>query len=317
MEQIISVEKVISTKGYVGQHSGSALYEQPNISVIFATVGRPDVLKWAIKAIHNQTVKPLEIIISCVSPSDHENIDTSENCNIILGKAGLPAQRNAGLRQVSPFSDIIVFFDDDFIAHEAWLEEITKIFDRYYNVDSVTGTVIADGIKGIGYTETEAWNFLNAYSYPKASNLIAKDYSPYGCNMAFRAKSIKDLKFDERLVLYGWQEDRDFGSQVANRGGRLVKASRAFGVHLGVKKSRSSGRRLGYSQIINPAYMFKKGTMPLLVVLDHVIGNVLSNFFRSLYPETYIDRIGRLKGNIIGFGDLIRGRLTPERAEKL
>ncbi len=318
MEQIIKVERVISIENYMVPQSKLTAYHQPNISVIFATRGRPEILGSALKAVQNQTLKPQEIIISCVSPDDHSHIPQHDKCNIILGKAGLPAQRNAALKQASPFADIIIFFDDDFIAHESWIEEVVDVFKKFPDVDSVTGTVVADGIHGVGYTEAQAIELLKKHPCPKTINPISRrNYSPYGCNMAFRAKSIIGLEFDEKLVLYGWQEDRDFGSQVAMRGGRLVKASRALGVHMGVKKSRSPGIRLGYSQVINPAYMFKKGTMPLLAVLDHVTCNLLSNFFRSIYPESYIDRIGRLKGNIIGFADLIRGRLTPERAEKL
>ncbi len=318
MEHILSVKKLISTEKFIVPPSALAADNHPNVSVVFATRGRADILESAIKSIKNQTFKAYEIIVSCVSSEDHGNILHGNGCHVIYGKAGLPAQRNSALKYVSPFTDIIVFFDDDFIAHEAWLEEIVHLFHRYHDIDVITGTVIADGIHGVGYTEQEALAYIKKHPYSKLIHPIAKhSYSPYGCNMAFRFKSIAGLKFDERLVLYGWQEDRDFGSQVATRGGQLVKSSRALGVHMGVKKSRTPGKRLGYSQVVNPAYMFRKGTMPLLTVLKHVTGNVLSNFFRSIYPESYVDRIGRLKGNIIGFKDLIRGKLTPERAEEL
>ncbi|MFX5968694.1 hypothetical protein ABTE68_20020, partial [Acinetobacter baumannii] len=40
----------------------------------------------------------------------------------------------------------------------------------------------------------------------------------YGCNMVYRAASIAGLAFDERLKLYGWQEDIDFAVQAGRRG---------------------------------------------------------------------------------------------------
>jgi hypothetical protein len=91
----------------------------------------------------------------------------------------------------------------------------------------------------------------------------------------------------------------------------------ALGVHLGVKRGRVSGRKLGYSQVINPLYLVRKKTMPLRDALRHVVRNVASNMVRSFAPEPWVDRRGRLRGNLIGVCDFLRGRLTPERAERL
>jgi len=132
--------------------------------------------------------------------------------------------------------------------------------------------------------------------------------------MAFRLSAIGDLKFDERLVLYGWLEDRDFGAALAKRGGRLIKCARACGVHMGVKSGRVAGDRLGYSQIVNPLYMMRKGTMTVGQVVSHIFRNITSNVTRAVRPEPYIDRKGRLRGNFRGLADVLRGRLEPERA---
>ena len=139
-------------------------------------------------------------------------------------------------------------------------------------------------------------------------------FSPYGCNMAFRRAAIGTLRFDERLVLYGWLEDRDFGAALAAKGGRLVKCLEARGVHMGVKGGRISGDRLGYSQIVNPLYMLRKGTMTLSQVFGQITRNVLSNVTRFPAPEPFIDRRGRLRGNLRGAADVLLGRLEPERA---
>ena len=79
--------------------------------------------------------------------------------------------------------------------------------------------------------------------------------------MSIRASMIGDLRFDERLVLYGWQEDIDFTSQLRQRG-RVVCVSNIRGVHLGLKAGRVSGERFGYSQVVNPVYLIRKGTVP-------------------------------------------------------
>src|SRR6202040_3955084 len=87
-------------------------------------------------------------------------------------------------------------------------------------------------------------------------------YGTYGCNMAFRLKPIvsHNVVFDDNLPLYGWQEDIDFSRRVLPYG-RIVRSKSLRGVHLGIKLGRTSGVRFGYSQIANPIYLTRKGTM--------------------------------------------------------
>ncbi len=146
---------------------------------------------------------------------------------------------------------------------------------------------------------------------------VVKDgVSPYGCNMVYRRSAIDDLRFDERLVLYAWQEDTDFGARVAARG-RMVWSDRLWGVHLGIKRGRSPGRQLGYSQIVNPRYLVAKGTMRAESALRLAGRNLLANMAHALFPEPHIDHAGRLRGNLLGLWDIVTGRWRPERAAEL
>jgi GT2 family glycosyltransferase len=290
---------------------------RPKVCVVFATSGRPRILAIALDAIEAQTFKPDLTIVSCVNRGDVEELEKRDDLLIVTGPAGLPRQRNTALDHTPADVDFVAFMDDDFIAHPRWLEEALHAFSQDAAITGVTGTVIADGINGPGYSGGEALQLLSKATLDPAPPLNVAPYSPYGCNMAFRMNAIRGLRFDERLVLYGWQEDRDFGSQVARRGGRLVKIGRALGVHLGVKSGRVPGLRLGYSQVINPFYLWRKGTMTTRDALRHVLGNILANAVRSLHAEPYVDRVGRLRGNIIGIVDLARGKLNPERAAQL
>jgi hypothetical protein len=45
--------------------------------------------------------------------------------------------------------------------------------------------------------------------------------------------------------------------------------------------------------------------------------NVAANLARSFYPEPYVDRFGRLKGNVVALVDLFTGRLHPQRILQL
>ena len=87
--------------------------------------------------------------------------------------------------------------------------------------------------------------------------------------------------------------------------------------HLGVKSGRVAGRRLGYAQVINPAYLMKKGTMRWGHALPLMARNILANLVRALRPEPYIDRRGRLAGNLRTLVDLCCGRIEPERVERI
>ena len=83
---------------------------------------------------------------------------------------------------------------------------------------------------------------------------------------------------------------------------------------MGVKSGRVAGDRLGYSQVINPIYMLRKGTMTVGQVAGQLFRNIASNVVGAVRPEPFIDRRGRLRGNLRGFADVLRGRLDPERA---
>ncbi|MFD1559274.1 glycosyltransferase family 2 protein [Paraburkholderia silviterrae] len=287
------------------------------ICLIFATRGRAELLKHVIASVDVQTVRPDLIIVSCVSHEDVGDLADHPSLLVVKGPPGLTAQRNTALNHVPDGFDIVIFLDDDFLMHCTWISEILNALDSDPTIACVTGTLLADGIHGPGYSFEQGRAILARASAITEQLSAVPTAGPYGCNMAFRASSIAGLRFDERLVLYGWQEDRDFGGQIWNRGGRVVHINTALGVHLGTKGGRVSGRKLGYSQVVNPLYLVSRKTMSLRDALHHVSRNVVSNFVRSLAPEPWIDRRGRLSGNLIGFWDCVRGRLTPERAEKL
>jgi GT2 family glycosyltransferase len=121
------------------------------------------------------------------------------------------------------------------------------------------------------------------------------------------------LRFDERLPLYGWQEDVDLSRRLAEFG-QVVQIDAACGVHLGVKSGRGSGLRLGYSQVANPLYISgKRRGYPFRRAVTHIASNMAMNVARATWPEPYVDRRGRLRGNLLALFDLTVGRMAPER----
>lgn len=296
--------------------SAAAAVPAPRIAAVIATRGRPEVVtQTVLHLLARQSLKPDSVIVSCIDPADAGDLQGRSDVVVLTGPAGLAAQRNTALANLPPGTEVVAFFDDDFVAHEDWLATAARTFRDEASIVAFTGRVLADGVGGPGIALAEAMKLVAS---PPASDWSwIEPYSPYGCNMAFRLASIGDLRFDERLVLYGWLEDRDFAGALAQRGGRLVKSADAIGVHMGVKGGRMAGERFGYSQIVNPLYMLRKGTMTLGQVADHLFRNMSANLGRSLRPEPFIDRRGRLWGNLLGIADILRGRMQPERAAAL
>jgi Glycosyl transferase family 2 len=289
------------------------------VAVILASTGRPDNLATAIKHFQNQSVKPDSILLSVVTEQDvPQSAATLNGVTWVAGPRGLPAQRNTGLRSVGECVDIIAFFDDDYVPSRFCIERVAKFFAAHPDVVGANGFLVDDGINSPGISVSKAEAMLQDYDERPAPGLsIIKDqFGLYGCNMAYRAAALDGIWFDERLKLYGWQEDIDFAAQLLNRG-RIVKTDAFAGVHQGVKGGRTSGVRLGYSQVSNPLYLARKGTMKRSYALKILAQNILANHVRSLNPEPWVDRIGRVKGNWIGIFDVLRGRLTPERIETL
>ena len=76
--------------------------------------------------------------------------------------------------------------------------------------------------------------------------------------------------------------------------------------------ARSPGVPLGYSQMVNPIYLARKGTMKYPTALAQMGRNFLANHAKALRPEPHIDRAGRVRGNWIGIWSILRGRVDPQ-----
>jgi len=206
------------------------------------------------------------------------------------------------------------FFDDDFRPDEDWLARAAETLSLSGSVAGLTGHVLADGILRGGIREEDARDYLAGRRPPErhwASGSKPRDVdSVYGCNMAFRDTVLRGCRFDEELALYGWQEDRDFTGQ-ARRFGRIILEPECRGVHLGVSSARTSGLRLGYSQIANLVYMARKGTTDWGTALRLMSRNVAANVIKPFLGRREVDYPGRLRGNLLAIRHLAYRRCRP------
>lgn len=285
-----------------------------NIVVGIPTVGRAAILRETLGDILRQTRLPDRIIVCGARPADVEGAEkAAPSVQVLLTSPGLPRQRNAILDAACD-ADVVIFFDDDFLPHPGYIEAVAALMAADSTVAVVTGAVLADGIGGPGLTVETGRGILAEHAVPAKPN-VRTVFSGYGCNMAVRLAPMQDngLRFDERLPLYGWQEDVDLSRRLA-KFGTVVALEAACGVHLGVKSGRNSGVRLGYSQVANPVYLARKRFgYPPFRALHHIAKNVAMNTACAVWPEPYVDRRGRLKGNFLAFRDWLAGRMSPER----
>ena len=293
------------------------MMNETRIVVGIPTIGRAPVLCETLVELARQSRQPDGIVVCGTKEADLAGVAaTSPGTVQAFSQPGLPRQRNA-IIDAAIDADIIVFFDDDFLPHADYLAEIGASMAAHPGAVVATGHVLADGIGGPGLSPAEGRAILGRAS-PRDGEVM-DCFSGYGCNMAVRMAPIRDnnIRFDERLPLYGWQEDVDFSRRLAAHGSVVgVKAAR--GVHLGVKSGRNTGIRLGYSQVANPLYLSGKHLgYPFRRAVTHIAKNLAMNVMRSAWPEPYVDRRGRLRGNFLAFRDLVAGQMIPERILEL
>ena len=288
------------------------------VGVGIATKGRPEELADIVAALQRQTVPPELIVVSAVTHADIGDLEESDTIKIVLGSAGLCHQRNRALDILLPDCDIVAFFDDDYLPSRFAIERMTAVFRDRLNVVGLTGALLADGINSLGVSREEAEAAIRHYDSAEAAPVVFDGplVGLYGCNMVYRASAIAGERFDETLPAYAWQEDIDFAARIGRKG-MLCKTNAFAGIHRGVKGARQSGVRFGYSQIANPVYLIRKGTMPLGFGTRLMLRNALANHAKMLWPESWVDRRGRARGNWVALRDFLFGRLSPGRINAL
>lgn len=280
------------------------------IAVAIATTGRPTVVGEALSRLMRLSPAPHSALVVGASSGDAPP-QLHGASFVVCPVKGLCAQRNHALDLIGGDANVIVFVDDDYAPAPGFFEGVERLFSGHADIVAASGALIADGVTRGGFTFEQADALIAAWRAPDAP-YVRDSTGTYGCNMAYRLAAAPHLRFDETLPLYGWLEDTDFSARYA-RFGRVVRSDMFAGVHLGVRSGRVSGVRLGYSQIANPLYLWRKGTATPAFALALAARNMSANVLRSIRPEPEIDRRGRLRGNLLALADILRGRADPRR----
>jgi GT2 family glycosyltransferase len=293
------------------------------VAVIICSVGRPAILHDTACSVRRQRLAPTQIIIASPSP-DHVLPDTLALPGVLFVSSdlGSTTQRNRGLESMDPGADLVAFLDDDMELCPSYLSEMSRLFRAHAELVIACGTLLHDGGRSSLITREEARR-LCFEEDERPPESVSPSYVPldwaYGCNMVARLASVGEVRFDERLPLYAWLEDSDYGFRCTIGRHGPVTCLSAKGVHLGWRGGRTSGVRFGFSQIVNPLYLWRKAKVfPLRhIVIQYWLRCLTGNVLGILTRDKKWDRRGGLKGNLLGFKHLLTGGCDPSRIVRM
>ncbi len=289
------------------------------ISVVIPSLGRRNVLHETVLSLDRQSRKADEILLSVVDPEQDVLPETLEieGVRLVSGRKGLTCQRNTAINSVHPECELICFFDDDVELQPNYLGNCCQFMSEHPEVVGMSGEFIANGAATGEISRREALRMVQSCAEPVGE--VRSRVGLYGCNMSVRRSIAQTLQFDERLRNYSLYEDLDFGLRCAERG-PVVTALRCQLVHLHTQVSRVSTKPFGYACIMNPFYLWRKGTLSIWRFVYMTIISLVANAVGIIVVRHGIMRKMRcemLIGSMLGFRDICIYGAVPERMESI
>jgi GT2 family glycosyltransferase len=258
----------------------------------------------------------VQAVVSVPDQGSLPAADRLAGWQLVVGTRGLAAQRNAAL-DVLDDADLVFFFDDDAVVRPDYLARAVAFFAEHPEVVGLTGRVLLDGATSGEIPADVAAAAIEASTDEPITGAWQSTRELYGCNFAYRRSAAPDLRFDGRLPLYSWLEDHDFARRLM-RVGTLARVEDCVIVHRAASSGgRQAHARLGYSQMMNPVYLWRKGSFPLWLATHEIVWRTGKNLVYSVAGVQSSWRRERLRGNALAVLDIVRGRFTPERILEL
>lgn len=286
-------------------------------AVVLASAGRPELLTDAVVSVSAQRGASF---LGVVSVPDEQSLPADrsvlEGWRIVTGTRGLAAQRNAALH-VLDGTDVVVFFDDDAVMRPDYVAQALSFLAEHPQVIALTGQVLLDGATSGEVAPETAAAALAASAVQPHSRDWRTTRELYGCNFAVRLSAAPDLEFDAGLPLYSWLEDHDVARRLMKRG-VLAKVADCVIVHRAAASGgRQAHRRLGYSQLMNPVHLWRKGSFPAWLMVWEIFRPTAKNVVQAVAGPHATWRRERVRGNALALTDVLRGRVTPGRITEL
>lgn len=271
-----------------------------NFSLIICTYMRPVPLENLLNSVMKQTLYPNEILIIDGSTNNEtkEFIERSsfKNLNYFLvtkENRGLTRQRNFGIANVSPSSEIICFLDDDTVLEPTYFDEILKAYQSDATITGVAGIAINEDKwirkeQGQHYSKRNFYE-IDGYVYPESSRnrirnffglesdqgsgrmpefshgrncgfpLNGKIYEVdllIGMSFSFRKEVYEKIKFSHYFEGYGLYEDADYSIR-AQQFGKNVIATNAQLYHYHDQSGRPNKFQYGKMVTRNGWYVWR------------------------------------------------------------
>ncbi|MBA7714208.1 hypothetical protein ES703_123225 [subsurface metagenome] len=203
--------------------SDTEMTAQLKISIVIATLNRPDSLANCLKSLEEQTVPPYEVIVVVdgeLSDAVQKTIDTFKNqgkLNIVqLNNSqwmGAPYSKNRGADSAT--GDIIAFLDDDVTVVPDWAVQIGRTYEEHSDAAGAGGMIAMQEIyfpnvfyksfvrlrerlfrKKLGKMNFIGMPYLSLVFH--AEGLLIVDFL-HGGNMTFRRDVFTSHKLDAAL----------------------------------------------------------------------------------------------------------------------
>ena len=205
------------------------------LTVVIATLGRPERLRTALSSLLRCAPPPFEVIVvdGDVNRSAKPVVDelAADAGAVALHyrsvPPGLTRQRNAGLDAAT--GDVVVFADDDVTFDGGLFAALERVFEDP-EVAGATVRVIEADDKRFGRVGSPLRRLLpdpgragtmTRYGYPRRiedpDTALDVEFM-YGCLMSARRELAARVRFDEQLSGYALAEDEDFSYRLSRLG---------------------------------------------------------------------------------------------------
>ncbi len=253
-----------------------------SIALIIPTMNRPNTLKRTLETVLKGSRQPEKIIVVDQSTKSEEAKGTKELIEeiskeidiqyIFLDVPSSTRARNIGIESVS--QDIVVFSDDDVDLCEDTLFNLEREFEDN-GVALVAGVDLESSKSGsnIGYLlgtrsykKREIGHVTSSLlgHYPEQVEKTVETEWAMGYFFAVRKKLIDEwnIRFDENLTGYAFNEDLDFSYRYCRRAKQLgmtcILSSKVRVKHLVSKEYRVPSRMNTYMYVFHRMYFAKK-----------------------------------------------------------
>ncbi|AGK57591.1 glycosyl transferase family protein [Hyphomicrobium denitrificans 1NES1] len=250
------------------------------LSVLIATMNRPDDLRRALLSLAAQQRLPDEVIV----------IDQSEDRLSQLACAAVNAEgplvsrvryfhqdvpslvraRNRGVSIAA--GEILSFLDDDVVLEPDYYSHVLAAFSVDPGIGAIGGSVQNVRFGGVKWRVRQAlaclfllnkWNgrmTASGFGYPLYHRPITRNTSVdmlHGCNMSVRRSAVDGDWFDDWFTGYSFREDAEFSYRVSRRW-KVIMIPEARLDHNESRANRLSNTERKSMEVHNYAYVWRK-----------------------------------------------------------